>query len=872
MIKKLTNSIFKILLLAVSLGFHLHAGYAQTGTAGILPNAKTTYVDANGNPLSSGKVYFYSPGTTTAKTTWQDINKTTPNTNPVNLDAAGRALIWGDGTYRQIVYDRNNNLQWDQTTSVIGGSASGTSSGDGNAVGTVLAWSGFIAPPQYMFAYGQTVSRSTYSQLLANLTQKYGVTCAGGSNVIGGFTDTTQIPIGAAVEASCLLSTGIVTAKGTNTVTLNITANIGIATTATVYPYGNGDGLTTFNLPDYRGYALVGRCNMGGVNCSVLTSTYYSSDPNALNAVGGSQSHTLTLAELPTGITSTGVNAISVLPGGGGTGVPLTSTPTNIVTANVVTGAGSVVPASTSGSWGGTSTFSGNNTINVTSNNTNGSAHSIIQPSKTVNYIIKVSPDLSISGLFGVSDIAGMQGSIACGAGLTCAGGTINTIPGSTTGIIGFTGNNGVTLTGQCSTNLTGSCVVTAGPGVDKNCLLAKTANYSIAPGDEGCTISATGGPFTITLPAVAGFASNAVVSVCNSNANDISHHAIRLSGFPDPVFIRLYMGQCVGVAIENGVWVAKSVPGRFRPAFTPKLYIDNAGSDSNDGLVSNAAANSLATVQGCLSIFANEYDLRNIQPSCFPTGGSSFTGSFNQIGMSSGSSVIWVESSSPTTLRVTPGSNVVATISDFGGYIIFRNVQLDCTGGATPCYGLFMHQQGGVDFFAGTSFSGHSTSDYAVFCDSFCKVNMNGDASSGFTLTGTMGDAFFGVMSSMFSFSNGLTFSAGTTVAGNVFNMSQNSSLSFSGPFIINAVTAVGTFFNIHANSTACVSSNFTVAGAPAAGAKKFAAYNGGLLQNGSAIVIPGTVAGTVTGTGVSPGFAPDNGGTNTGVNGGGC
>src|SRR5512147_921821 len=116
MIKKLTNSIFKILLLAVSLGFHLHAGYAQTSTTAILPNAKTTFLYANGNPLSSGKVYFYSPGTTTAKTTWQDINKTVPNTNPVNLDSAGRALIWGDGSYRQQVYDRNNNLQWDQVT------------------------------------------------------------------------------------------------------------------------------------------------------------------------------------------------------------------------------------------------------------------------------------------------------------------------------------------------------------------------------------------------------------------------------------------------------------------------------------------------------------------------------------------------------------------------------------------------------------------------------------------------------------------------------------------------------------------------------------------------------------------------------------
>jgi len=48
------------------------------------------YLDANGNPLSGGLLYFYETGTTTAKTTYSDVGQTTPNTNPVVLDAAGR--------------------------------------------------------------------------------------------------------------------------------------------------------------------------------------------------------------------------------------------------------------------------------------------------------------------------------------------------------------------------------------------------------------------------------------------------------------------------------------------------------------------------------------------------------------------------------------------------------------------------------------------------------------------------------------------------------------------------------------------------------------------------------------------------------------
>jgi hypothetical protein len=321
-------------------------------------------------------------------------------------------------------------------------------------------------------------------------------------------------------------------------------------------------------------------------------------------------------------------------------------------------------------------------------------------------------------------------------------------------------------------------------------------------------------------------------------------------------------------------VWVADVVPGRFRPGFTPKLYIDNAGSDANDGLVSNAAGNPLLTVQGCLSILASEYDLKNIQAVCAPTAGQTALGSFQQIGMAGGTSVIWIDGNGgAANLRVTPGANTVATMSDFGGYLIFRNVQLDCTGGAATCYGLFIHQQNGVDFFTGTSFSGAHANDQAVFCDSFCKVNMNGDASAAFTLNGTMGNAFVGNLNSSFVFSTGIHIAAGTTIFGNMVDMSGSSNMAMTGALTLDAVNAVGTFFSVHANSTVCLVS-FSVVGATAAGAQKFRVFNGGLLQNASANVIPGTVAGTVgTGAGgLGVGYAPDGAGGNTGVNGAGC
>lgn len=87
--------------------------------ASILPNGKTQFIDVNGRPLVRGKVYFYEPNTETFKDTFTDSSATTPNTNPVVLDGAGRATIWGIGAYRQVVYDWKGNLIWDEIVSDV---------------------------------------------------------------------------------------------------------------------------------------------------------------------------------------------------------------------------------------------------------------------------------------------------------------------------------------------------------------------------------------------------------------------------------------------------------------------------------------------------------------------------------------------------------------------------------------------------------------------------------------------------------------------------------------------------------------------------------------------------------------------------------
>jgi hypothetical protein len=119
--------------------------------ASILPNGKTQFSDQNGRPLVGGSVWYYAPATETKKDTWKDSAMTMPNTNPVMLDARGQATIWGNGTYRQVVYDRNGALIWDQVISdptqglqddIDGISANYSASGGSALIGFLQAGAG----------------------------------------------------------------------------------------------------------------------------------------------------------------------------------------------------------------------------------------------------------------------------------------------------------------------------------------------------------------------------------------------------------------------------------------------------------------------------------------------------------------------------------------------------------------------------------------------------------------------------------------------------------------------------------------------------------------------------------------------------------
>lgn len=389
--------------------------------ATLLPNGEQTFVDENGKPLAAGCVYFYVPGTNTPKDTWVNPGGTATNTNPVTLDAAGRAIIYGVGTYRQVVkkYPCGSlgEQVWDQltadtasSTTIFAGASAGTpnaitviapaftgedgqvinyistntntggatinpsgfgnvqivrggSSGPGalvggelvatNAVsliydatagvfhilspvtwpntsgvpvGTVIAHAGFTAPTNYAFAYGQAVSRTTYSALFSTLTSQQTGSISSGSPTISGLADTSQLGYGMAVEATGISPGTTILSCTSSTCTMSGNASVTRSGTMTFFAYGAGDGSLTFNLPDYRGVSLSGRDNMGGSPGSRLQVT-----SATLTTVSASSTATVSSTSgLAIGMAITSANVVP--------GTTITDIPSTVTGATVATG------------------------------------------------------------------------------------------------------------------------------------------------------------------------------------------------------------------------------------------------------------------------------------------------------------------------------------------------------------------------------------------------------------------------------------------------------------------------------------------------------------------------------------------------------
>jgi hypothetical protein len=98
-------------------------------------NPTPQYLDGSGDQVCFGKLYFYETETNTLKNTYADSIESIPNTNPIELDAAGRTPnAFYSGSARVVLTDCNGSQIWERDPVESGGSGA---SGLGAWVSTV---------------------------------------------------------------------------------------------------------------------------------------------------------------------------------------------------------------------------------------------------------------------------------------------------------------------------------------------------------------------------------------------------------------------------------------------------------------------------------------------------------------------------------------------------------------------------------------------------------------------------------------------------------------------------------------------------------------------------------------------------------------
>lgn len=164
-------------------------------------------LDADGDPAVGWFVYTYEPGTVTPLDTYSDGELSSLNENPIETDANGyyRCFVAAGTLIKLVIHNAVDApvFTFDNLEPMVDPTIPDPSV-TAVPTGGIIAWSTDTAPTGFLLCDGTAVSRATYSDL---------------STLLGAATPS--------------------------------------------YPFGNGNGTTTFNVPDMRGKFPLGVSTSG---------------------------------------------------------------------------------------------------------------------------------------------------------------------------------------------------------------------------------------------------------------------------------------------------------------------------------------------------------------------------------------------------------------------------------------------------------------------------------------------------------------------------------------------------------------------------------------------------------------------------------
>ena len=323
--------------------------------AGTIPGfSLAQQLDSDGTPLVGALLYTIQAGTTSApQTAYQDSGLTLPLPYPIPADAFGRLpqIFLADGSIKLRLTRANGTQVFVLDGVLVVGASSGGGGGSPVDATTVLS--------------------------TGDLKARYG------TGVLSGFVRANGRTIGSATS-------GATERANADTQILfeylwNADANLSVSTGRGATSAADWAANKTIALPDWRGRAMAFLDDMGNTAAGRLTSTYFGTSAIVLGAAGGAESQTLTVSQLPTGITAVGAATLVGLPG---SSIPVVATGAGADTSFSPSGSGTHVPT-TSGAWSfNNNTLSGS--VSVTSNNTSGNAHPIASPMMLATIYVKL--------------------------------------------------------------------------------------------------------------------------------------------------------------------------------------------------------------------------------------------------------------------------------------------------------------------------------------------------------------------------------------------------------------------------------------------------------------------------------------------------
>lgn len=179
------------------------------------PPPKAQFLDANGAPLAGGKVYTYQAGTTTPLATYTTAGGTTPNANPVILDARGEADIWyAPGvSYKVVLRTSADALIWTVDNIAMSGSMA-TQNADsvnitGGTIGSGVTFAGSITGTAANVTGTVAVANGgTGATTAANARTNLGAAASGAN------TDITSLEQDVAIAATGTIGTDSIGYRG----------------------------------------------------------------------------------------------------------------------------------------------------------------------------------------------------------------------------------------------------------------------------------------------------------------------------------------------------------------------------------------------------------------------------------------------------------------------------------------------------------------------------------------------------------------------------------------------------------------------------------------------------------------------------------